>query len=290
MSLASDMRRIILLVLLALSAVATSCGNSVQPVDGAAPSVACGVATCASGQQCCLLTGACYDPVGAPASCSAANPPTDAGTPAGTSLAGTGRIWCASAADCHSNEYCWSPLCVGIGRCVERPAASLCVGGSSPVCGCDGTTYTTECAAHLAGVRVSVPAACGTPYSFGRYGMPSPTRPRTGCGTNGTCPSGQTCCAITGVCNPSNCTFCCSPPADGASYPCDDNSACVEGQYCQGDGCAGPAICVPQRTSCGVDEHPVCGCDRVTYLNPCGADMAGSRVEHAGGCASADGG
>jgi hypothetical protein len=52
-------------------------------------------------------------------------------------------------------------------------------------------------------------------------------------GANSACPSGQTYCSITGVCNPSDCEFCCSPPSDGVSYPCNDDSSCTQGRYCE---------------------------------------------------------
>lgn len=66
---------------------------------------------------------------------------------------------CTSNADCPENEFCYfveAAACgdVGSGLCFPRPPG--CEGvPESPVCGCDGQTYASQCEADLAGVAVA---------------------------------------------------------------------------------------------------------------------------------------
>jgi hypothetical protein len=46
------------------------------------------------------------------------------------------------------------------GRCIELSASEVCP--ASPVCGCDGVTYVTRCAAAGVGVHVAHPGRCGS--------------------------------------------------------------------------------------------------------------------------------
>ncbi len=70
-------------------------------------------------------------------------------------------------------------------------------------------------------------------------------------GTSGaTCPEGTTCAALPGH--------------------CDDT-------FDEG-------ICVPIPTDCMGDDHPLCGCDGVTYVNECALLEAGVRLAHFGRC------
>lgn len=79
--------------------------------------------------------------------------------------------WMMSACaplECDTNAACGdgfcdrsSVACNGMirGICVVRP--SSCEGTASPVCGCDGVTYESECEAARMGVSVAEPGACG---------------------------------------------------------------------------------------------------------------------------------
>ena len=65
--------------------------------------------------------------------------------------------------DCGAGAYCrYSWIHCGIagsdGSCFSQP--DDCVGESGAVCGCDGTTYASECHAALAGVSVELPGPC----------------------------------------------------------------------------------------------------------------------------------
>jgi hypothetical protein len=92
---------------------------------------------------------------------------------------GAGRIdqACQSNADCASSELCATGLCEGgLGACIERP--TTCEDVDSPVCGCDGRTYQTDCFATRAGVRLATNQPCF-------------------CQDNGGCVEGQFCNATT---------------------------------------------------------------------------------------------
>ncbi|MCB9598735.1 MAG: hypothetical protein H6719_38825, partial [Sandaracinaceae bacterium] len=84
---------------------------------------------------------------------------TDAGMDASVADAGTdaGPAGCA----CGTTEYCDYAMpnaCGGPGTC--RPRPGICTGLFDPQCGCDGMTYSNECAAHAAGVDVASAGMC----------------------------------------------------------------------------------------------------------------------------------
>jgi len=100
---------------------------------------------CASNEACCTATGYCYL-LSEPERCL---PP-----PAGT------RAYCKGDNECFEGEYCYSPSCAGPGGCKARGLPEMCGVVLAPVCGCDGTTYTSaECAASR-GVRVAASGTC----------------------------------------------------------------------------------------------------------------------------------
>lgn len=71
---------------------------------------------------------------------------------------------------------------------------------------------------------------------------------------------------------------------------CDDDHPCTENGYCdypQGKSCGrGGALglCIRRPTACPEYASPVCGCDAVTYDNPCFAYAAGVDVARQGAC------
>lgn len=70
---------------------------------------------------------------------------------------------CGPGSPCGAGWFCFTGpgQCSGPGTCLEKlePCSTIC----SPVCACDGRTYTNSCQAHLAGVGVDHFGFCGHP-------------------------------------------------------------------------------------------------------------------------------
>lgn len=67
---------------------------------------------------------------------------------------------CSAPNSCADNEFCYAPTgtCGHLGYCQTLPDA--CPEVYSPVCGCDGQTYSNLCAAAMAGVNVAHSGEC----------------------------------------------------------------------------------------------------------------------------------
>jgi hypothetical protein len=128
----------------------SSCGATVVPVPElpGAPRVDvvyCGsTEQCPRDQQCCSITGRCYDP-NTPYLCTL--------PPPGTSIA------CVDDSQCTNVEFCSGPGCSGPGGCLAFSTGN-CGGELSPVCGCDGRSYTNAGCADAVGVRVAHEGVC----------------------------------------------------------------------------------------------------------------------------------
>ncbi len=70
-----------------------------------------------------------------------------------------------------------------------------------------------------------------------------------------------------------------------AAGACVENSDCSLGQYCAKDigNCPGAGVCTPIPAGfCQTIAMPTCGCDHVTYANPCTAAAEGVNVHYVG--------
>jgi hypothetical protein len=95
---------------------------------------------------------------------------------------------CKSNLECGAGEYCSKKAgaCGDIGVCMPQPG--LCTAQYSPVCGCDGVTYSNACAAAAKGVNVAAKGECQTTTICGGIiGLP--------------CAKGEYCDLPGGVCN-----------------------------------------------------------------------------------------
>jgi hypothetical protein len=101
---------------------------------------------CPAGQECCAISGQCYDP-SEPVLCSF--PPPGASAP------------CLDESHCFGGaEYCKKDGCDGPGGCVGLPGTGSCGGELSPVCGCNGKSYTNAGCAAVDGVNVAHSGEC----------------------------------------------------------------------------------------------------------------------------------
>jgi hypothetical protein len=118
----------------------------------------------------------------------------------------------------------------------------------------------------------------------------------SGCRVDTECAAGRVCCPATGACYDPSCTTCCLAPTDAGIDPdagtrCARNTDCAAGEYCNGDSCGGTAgTCAPIPDHCDTIVDPVCGCDGIDYVNPCGAAAASTRVAYRGMCPGPDAG
>jgi hypothetical protein len=101
---------------------------------------------CPAGNFCCTINTRCYSE----ADRDICIPP-----PPGT------RIACKTAVNCGDNEYCQGEGCDAPGGCVNKGSGpGDCGVILEPVCGCNGTTYTSAACADQEGIRIDHDGEC----------------------------------------------------------------------------------------------------------------------------------
>ncbi len=75
---------------------------------------------------------------------------------------GDGLLTCSSDQDCGKEFYCQKPMgsCDGQGTCEPVDPRGICTMDYTPVCGCDGQTYSNACVASKQGINIVHRGAC----------------------------------------------------------------------------------------------------------------------------------
>ncbi len=171
---------------------------------------------------------------------------------------------CHVNADCPDDSYCQHEGCpedTDVGHCAPLPEPT-----DVPVCGCDGTTYSSALAAAKSGVSIEAegPCECAAPCECPELICPNDTLPIDT--TGDLCPDACQCGEV---------------DADGVSvikYQCSDGELCAEKSA---PNCNNTVkICVPAIAETG----PMCGCDGKEYPNAKAVHAANMAIKYAGPC------
>jgi hypothetical protein len=232
------------------------------------------------------------NPSGASRPCFDGTQPTELCAPDAAGVCGWTLTACPEApacggmlgATCAADQFCdfandGCDYADATGLCAVRPEA--CGGEYAPVCGCDGVTYSNECAAHEAGIDAASAGACEGECGRGECGAEPPVAP---CELD----NGDRTIACTrndaGVCNWD------ISPCPQVICGTEEGLVCDPTYFCDYDapmGCELPDAeghCTWIPDGCPENVDPVCGCDGNTYANECEANMAAVDALHGGAC------
>jgi len=221
------------------------------------------------------------------------------------------EIACGGAARTECPEGYSCELAVGgcleadpIGLCRLTPTEEECNVVDNPVCGCDGQTYRSSCAAALNGVAVETEGACpcgpglasclGGDYCAFPLGTCADAQPVGDCQTVPLeCPDvSSPVCGCNGETFDSDCAaaFVSVNVFSDGPCPCGPGLAgCSEGSFCEyrAGTCGEPdpvGTCAVVPGDCPNTVVPVCGCDGEDYVNACEAAQEGFSIRVVGPC------
>lgn len=223
---------------------------------------------------------------------------------------------------CAEGMFCAYEVEANCGRADATGTCALiteiCSADYSPVCGCDGNTYSNECAASSQGVSVESVGKCaetgqvcggiaGVACQKGEYcNFPSETM----CGSGdqqGTCEPIPSACTkeLNQVCGCDGKVYnnpCMAAQANVSLMPkvsdCEprepcggsEKIGCGEGFFCDDPSCGAGTdglmfgLCQPVPDGCTLQVDRVCGCDETTYSNQCEANTKGVAAQWKGTC------
>jgi len=229
---------------------------------------------------------------------------------------------CPALADCEAP--CFGPRAIAADGCpscdclpvfaTNAASCAACPDAGAPVCGSDGVTYPSRCAARCAGARILYPAACvegcraapdgceldcawGLALSAdGCVTCQCAAAPSAACTTDGA----PVCVTVTGLDAPTTVGSPCLAVhlgADGGLWGpcgqgCETDDACPEGARCASAGYLAGRCLAETAPDCGCAAllAPVCGADGQRWDNRCLAACAGVAVAHEGPCCEAPAG
>jgi len=228
-------------------------------------------------------------------SCGDASPPVDSG--GGDSA----TVPCAVDTDCPSDDVCGfldTAGCGAVGQCFPAMTGTYNCPADFGGCACDGTDVPTGCDTGLPQGYSRKPlqhtGMCADASSSADAGS-SADAPSSPCGTDGDCPSGETCgfleseaCSATGSCVPMNTSICNSYlagcacdgtdinigctllPAGYAIKPLRSTGACLDASASDATPpvvCATNADC-PTDYLCGFPESEACSAKGTCFQSP----------------------
>lgn len=215
---------------------------------------------------------------------------------------------CNEHNDCSQGWICAKPLgqCDAAGVCQPPPESCAASQIWTPVCGCDGNSYSSYCVAQESGTSVASMGACeddscdsDSECAEGEYCA----RQEGACGDSGLCTAKPSDCdpGEAPVCGCDGQTYwnACTASSEGINIrqtgecpttgECTSNLDCSDDQYCalHFGQCMGFGTCEPRPamdTCFGGLPDFVCGCDGMTAENACDASSRGVNVAYAGEC------